>query len=145
MDASTEEELDALELDLVQDGDPFGARDGSGRVVDDVAEEQIAALTEVGPMVDDRGAESVAPGRDDTSSVLRRHRSHPEAVDDSEAILGGDIHPPLDEDLKRMTRRIADKPVPLAFAPIHISMKRCPQALILSPRRCIPSTEENCK
>jgi hypothetical protein len=106
LDASTEEELDALELDLVQDGDPFDARDGSGRVDDDVAEEQIAAFTEVGPMADDRGGASVAPGRDDTSAVLRRHRTHSEAGDysdaddDSDAILEGNIDPPLDEDLE---------------------------------------------
>ncbi len=106
LDASTEEELDALELDLVEDGDPFGARDGSGRVDDDVAEEQIAAFTEVGPMADDRGGESVAPGRDDTSGVLRRHRRQLEADDDSDvdgdsdAILEGNIDPPLDEELE---------------------------------------------
>ena len=106
LDAGTEEELDALEVDLVQDGDPFDARDGSGRVDDDVAEEQIAAFTEVGPMADDRGAESVAPGRDDTSAVLRRHRPHSEADgysdadDDSDAILEGNIDPPLDEELE---------------------------------------------
>ena len=106
LDAGTEEELDALELDLVQDGDAFGARDGSGRVDDDVAEEQIATFTEVGPMADDRGGESVAPGRDDTSAVMRRHRPHSEADDysdaddDSDAIVEGNIDPPLDEDLE---------------------------------------------
>jgi hypothetical protein len=100
LDASTEEELDALKVDLVQDGDPFGGRDGSGRVDDDVAEEQIAAFTEVGPMVDGRGGESVAPGRDDTSAVLLRHRPHLEAGDDSDAIVEGNIDPPLDEDLE---------------------------------------------
>jgi hypothetical protein len=106
LDAGTEEELDALEVDLVQDGDQFDARDGSGRVDDDVAEEQIAAFTEVGPMADDRGGVSVAPGRDDTSTVLRRHRPHSEADgysdadDDSDAILEGNIDPPLDEELE---------------------------------------------
>ena len=100
LDAGTEEELDALKLDLVQDSDPFGERDGSGRVDDDVAEEQIAAFTEVGPMADDRGGQSVAPGRDDTSAALRRHRAHSEADDDSDAILEGNIDPPLDEDLE---------------------------------------------
>ncbi len=106
LDAGTDEELDALELDLVQDGDPFDARDGPGRVDDDVAEEEIAAFTEVGPMADDRGGESVAPGRDDTSAVMKRHRPHSEANDysdaddDSDAILEGNIDPPLDEDLE---------------------------------------------
>jgi hypothetical protein len=100
LDAGTEEELDALELDLVQDDDRFGARDGSGRVDDDVAEVQIAAFTEVGPMSDDRGGESVAPGRDNTSAVLRRHRPHSEAGDDWDTILEGNIDPPLDEELE---------------------------------------------
>jgi hypothetical protein len=100
LDASTEEELDALEVDLVQDGDPFGARDGSGRVDDDVAEEQIAAFTEVGPLANDRGAESVAPGRDDTSAVLLRHHERSEVDDDSDAILDGNLDPPLDEELE---------------------------------------------
>ncbi len=106
LDAGTEEELDALQVDLSQDGDPFGERDGSGRVDDDVAEEQIAAFTEVGPMADDRGGQSVAPGRDDTSATLRRHRPHSEsgddwdADDDPDAILEGNIDPPLDEDLE---------------------------------------------
>ncbi len=98
LDASTEEELDALEVDMVQDGDPFDARDGTGRVDDDVAEEEIAAFTEVGPMADDRGAESVAPGRDDTSAVLRRHRPHSETGSDWDTIVEDSIDPPLDEE-----------------------------------------------
>ena len=100
LDASTEEELDALKVDLVQDGDPFDARDGSGRVDDDVAEEQIAAFTEVGPAALDRGGESVAPGRDDTSAGLLRHRQRSEGGGDSDAIVEGYIDPPLDEELE---------------------------------------------
>jgi hypothetical protein len=99
LDASTEEELDALQVDLVQEGDAFDARDGSGRVDDDVAEDQIAAFTEVGPMADDRGAVSVAPGRNDTSAVLRRHRPHSEAGNDWDEIVESNIDPPLDEEL----------------------------------------------
>jgi hypothetical protein len=113
LDASTEEELDALKVDLVQDGDPFGGRDGSGRVADDVAEEQIAAFTEVGPMVDNRGGESVAPGIEDTSAVLRRHHPYSEAGVASDAIVEGNIDPPLDEDLEEdapAARQTANKP-----------------------------------
>ncbi len=99
LDASTEEELDALEVDLMQDGDLSNTGDGSGRVDDDVAEEQIAGFTEVGPMADGRGAESVAPGRNDTSAMLRRHRPHSEAGDDWDAIVEGNVDPPLDEEL----------------------------------------------
>jgi len=100
LDASTEEELDALKVDLDQDGEPFNAGDGSGRVDDDLAEEQIAAFTEVGPAALERGGESVAPGRDDTSAVLLRHHQRSEAGDDSDAIVGGNIDPPLDEELE---------------------------------------------
>jgi hypothetical protein len=100
LDASTEEELDALKVDLVQEGNPFSARDGSGRVADEVAEEQIAAFTEVGPLVDDRGGQSVTPGREDTSAALRRRRPHSKAGDDSDAIVEGNIDPPLDEELE---------------------------------------------
>jgi len=97
LDAETEEELDALQVNLTQDDDPFSGRDGSGRVNDDVAEEQIAAFTEVGPMADDRGGVSVTPGREDTSRALRSH--HPQAeMDGSDAVVEGNIDEPLDED-----------------------------------------------
>jgi len=79
LEASTEEELDALQVNLNQDDDPYGGQDGSGRVSDDVAEEQIAAYTEVGPMAEDRGGISVVPGREDTSencaATIRLQRS----------------------------------------------------------------------
>jgi hypothetical protein len=52
-------------------------------------------------MVDDRGGESVAPGREDTSAALRRHRPYSEAGDDSDAIMEGNIDAPLDEDLEQ--------------------------------------------
>jgi hypothetical protein len=48
--------------------------------------------------------------------VLLQHRPHPEAGDDSDAIVEGNIDPPLDEDLERMTRSIRDRPVPEAPA-----------------------------
>jgi hypothetical protein len=97
LNAGTEEELDALKVNLMQDDDPFGSRDGSGRVVDDIAEEQIAEFTEVGPMVADRGGVSVAPGNEDTSDELRRH--HPQAeMDGYDAVVEGSIDDPLDED-----------------------------------------------
>jgi hypothetical protein len=98
LDASTEEEVDALKVNQEQD-DNFASRDGSGRVADDLAQEQIASFTEVGPMSDDRGGESVTPGREDTSATLRRHRPHPQAGDDSDAVVEGNIDPPLDEQL----------------------------------------------
>lgn len=73
LDASTDEEVDALRVDFFQEDEPADAHDGSGRVVDELAEEKVAKFTEVGPRSGDRGAESLLPGRDDTSSTLRRH------------------------------------------------------------------------
>ena len=75
LDASTEEEIDALETDLVQEDERADRRDGTVVVVDELAEERIAKLTEVGPMQGDQGVVTVDPGRDDTGSALRRH--HP--------------------------------------------------------------------
>ena len=55
LDAVTEEEIDALRVDLSQDGGESHTTDSSGRVVDDVAEEELARFTEVGPMQPDQG------------------------------------------------------------------------------------------
>jgi N utilization substance protein A len=64
--------------------------------VDDSAEEEIARFTEADPAMDDRGAVSVVPGRDDTSSVLRRH--HPNSsLADSDAVVEGNLDEPMDE------------------------------------------------
>lgn len=73
--ASTEEEIRALKVDLFQEPEKT-ARDSSGHVVDELAEAEIAKFTEVGPLTEDRGAESLTPGRDETSRRLRQHRPH---------------------------------------------------------------------
>ena len=96
LDASTEEELDALRVNLMQDDAVANARDGSGRVTDDIAEERIAKLTEVGPLQPGLGAEALAPGSDDTSAVLRRHHSNT-AIADSQAVVEGNLDQPMDE------------------------------------------------
>ena len=94
--ASTEEEVDALRINLTQDDDPPSTRDSSGRVVDDTAEERMARLTEADPMQGDIGVVSVAPGRDDTSRILRRH--HPNTtIAGSDAIVEGNLDEPMDE------------------------------------------------
>jgi transcription termination/antitermination protein NusA len=96
LDASTEEELDALQVNLLQEDERPNSRDGSGLIVDDSAEEEIARFTEADPNTDDRGAISVEPGRDDTSSVLRRH--HPNSsLADSDAVVEGNLDEPMDE------------------------------------------------
>ncbi|HEX3894401.1 MAG TPA: hypothetical protein VHW46_17625 [Terracidiphilus sp.] len=97
LDATTDEEVDALELDLFQDEPRTDTRDGSGRIVDDLAEEEIAGFTEVGPDVEDRGARSVAPSLDDTSSILRSHRPNA-AVTRSGDVLEGNLDEPRDEE-----------------------------------------------
>lgn len=97
LDATTDEELDALEIDLLQDGSRPDVGNGSGWIVDDVAEEELAGFTEVGPDLEDRGARSVAPSLDDTGTILRRHRPNVE-VSRSEDILEGNLDEPRDEE-----------------------------------------------
>ncbi len=103
LDAETEEEVDALRVNLVQDGGESHTRDSSGRAVDDTAEEEIARFTEVGPMQPDQGVVTVEPGRDDTSRVLRRH--HPDtSIARSEAVVEGNLDEPRDEEI--MDRKV---------------------------------------
>jgi hypothetical protein len=105
LDASTDEEIDALELDLTQEDERSNSRDGSGLIVDDVAEERLAEFTEVGPDLPDEGVLSVVPGRDDTSKILRKH--HPNTVGArSEAIVEGNLDEPRDEEVGE---RMADE------------------------------------
>jgi hypothetical protein len=96
LNASTEEELDALKVNLLQDGGSRSTFDGTGIVVDDIAEERIAKLTEVGPMQPDLGAASVTPGRDDTSAILRRHYANSENADEEDQAAGS-LDQPRDE------------------------------------------------
>jgi hypothetical protein len=96
LDASTDEEVDALQVNLLQDDELSSARDGSGIVIDDLAEERIAKLTETGPFEGDQGAVSVSPGDDDTSSILRKHHPYAEGAH-GDAILEGNVDGPGDE------------------------------------------------
>ena len=97
LDATTAEELDALELNQIQDADDFGDdEDGTGLINDDLARDQIEGMTEVGDELEDKGVDSVTPGRDDTSETLRRHRSNASAAD-SDAVLEGNMDEPRDE------------------------------------------------
>jgi len=94
--ASTEEEVDALKVNLLQDDEPPSTRDSSGRIVDDTAEERLARFTEADPMQGDIGVVSVEPGRDDTSRILRRR--HPNTANvRSDAIVEGNLDEPMDE------------------------------------------------
>jgi N utilization substance protein A len=74
--AQTDEEIAALEQDLNQNEDELPGRDGSGRIVDDLAAEEVAELTETGAELDTEGAESVDPGREDVSERLAESQLH---------------------------------------------------------------------
>ncbi len=91
-----DEEIDALQLNLMQDDNQPNARDGSGRIADDTAEERLAEITETGPMLDGEGADVYTPGRDDTSATLAEH--HPNTViARSEAVIEGNVDEARDE------------------------------------------------
>ncbi|WP_233581147.1 transcription termination factor NusA [Acidipila sp. EB88] len=94
--AGLDEEIDALEVNLTQEDEIPDSRDGSGRITDDTAQERLAEVTEVGPMLDDEGAESLTPGRDDTSAVIREHHPNTE-IARSEAVVEGNLDEPRDE------------------------------------------------
>jgi len=96
--ASSEEEVDALKQNLTQEGEEPSSADGTGLVTDEVAEERIAEVTEVGPALDTEGAESLVPGRDDTSAVLAEHETNPEAARD-EAVVEGNVEEVREEEL----------------------------------------------
>ncbi len=81
-DAELGEELDALEVDQT-DGEGEDQleipdqRDGSGRVVDEIARERMEELTESGREVGEVGILPQDAGQDDTSEQLRRHNPRP--------------------------------------------------------------------
>jgi len=89
-DASLAEEEEALRLDLTQEGEEPVAEDGTGILDDDVAEEQLAEITEVGDDLDTEGARSVAPGSHDTSEQLRRHEVDEDIAEPGEFHEEGD-------------------------------------------------------
>jgi len=96
--ASTEEEVDALRVNLLQDDELASTRDGSGRVVDETAEDQLARFTEADSQRGDFGGESVEPGRDDTSRILREHHRNT-SIARSDAIIEGKLDEPRDEEV----------------------------------------------
>ncbi len=98
-EASIDEEIDALQQDLTQSGEERVSEDGSGRITDDVAEERLAEVTEVGPDLDEEGAESVDPGEEDTSEILAAHEPNPEQARD-EAVVEGNIEEVKEEVLE---------------------------------------------
>ena len=98
-EASIDEEIDALKQDLTQSGEERASEDGSGRIMDDVAEERLAEITEVGPDLDEEGAESFDPGEEDTSETLAAHEPNPEQARD-EAVVEGNVEEVKEEELE---------------------------------------------
>jgi N utilization substance protein A len=95
-DAEAEEEIDALRLGLTQEDERPDTRDGSGRITDELAAERLAEVTEVGDLLDGEGAESLVPGRDDTSAVLAEHHPNME-IARAEAVVEGNLDEARDE------------------------------------------------
>jgi transcription termination/antitermination protein NusA len=86
-DAQVAEEIDALTLDQEGEQDIPDDRDGSGLISDDLARVRMEELTDSGADLDNVGAESETPGREDTSETIARHSpnydlARSEAVDD---------------------------------------------------------------
>ena len=94
--AGFDEEIDALQINLMQDDNVADARDGSGRITDDTAEERLAEITEVGPMLDGEGADVYTPGRDDTSVILAEHHPNTE-IARAETVIEGNVDEARDE------------------------------------------------
>jgi N utilization substance protein A len=97
-DAQAEEEIAALEQDLTQAGEELphsdGENDGSGPVHDELAAEAISEMTESGETLETEGAESMVPGREDTSERLAEHAS---AVDEGTGVESAETNPDGDK------------------------------------------------
>ena len=96
------------EQDLTQSEDEPEPDDSesTGVIRDDVAEERLAELTEVGPDLDEEGAEAVAPGNEDTSETLVEHETHPEPGED-DAVVGGNVEQVRDEEREQKWKQNA--------------------------------------
>jgi transcription termination/antitermination protein NusA len=95
-DAQVAEEIDALTLDQEGEREAPDTEDGSGRISDDLARVRMEELTESGPDLDDIGAISEAPGREDTSEILARHNPNYD-IARSETVDDGNVEQPSDE------------------------------------------------
>ncbi|MFP5236242.1 MAG: hypothetical protein ACLGSD_10085 [Acidobacteriota bacterium] len=105
LNASTDEEVDALRVNLMQDPRGRDTRNGTGKIVDEVAREHMAGMTEVGPELDDKGVVSAVPGRDNPSGILRRHHPNTE-IARAQDVVEGNVEEPRDE--ARMERNVDD-------------------------------------
>jgi transcription termination/antitermination protein NusA len=94
-DAQANEEIDALTLDQEGEREAPDTEDGSGRISDEIARDRMEELTESGPDLDEIGAISETPGREDTSELLARHNpdydiARSESVDDGNVEVSND-------------------------------------------------------
>jgi transcription termination/antitermination protein NusA len=100
-EASLDEEIDALTQDLTQEGEDEVSEDGSGRIVDELAEERLAEVTETGPELETEGGESLVPGRDDVSERIAEEKPHNLAhteLTDEDAVVEGNTEEIKDEE-----------------------------------------------
>jgi transcription termination/antitermination protein NusA len=101
-EASLDEEIDALTQDLTQEGEDSVSRDGSGLIDDELAEERLAEITEVGADLDTEGGESLDPGLTDVSERLVEGQPHDLThgeLADEDAVLSGNVEEVKDESL----------------------------------------------
>lgn len=104
LDASTDEEIDALEVNLNQDDDSIrNTSYGTGLIDDDLAAESVEDFTESGPDLTDKGVNSLVPGRDDTSATLRHHHPNTE-IARAQDVVEGNLDEPRDE--ARIERKV---------------------------------------
>lgn len=97
LNAQTEEEVDALRVNLTQDDDSRrNTRYGTGIISDDVAQARLAGATEVGEDLADKGVNVVVPGRESTSRVLRSRHPNP-SIARAENVVEGNLDEPRDE------------------------------------------------
>jgi transcription termination/antitermination protein NusA len=95
-EVQAEQEIDALTQDLTQAGEEPVSDDGSGLISDEMAEERLAEVTEVGPALADEGAEPVFPGREDPSQVLAEHHPNTE-IARADTVVEGNVDEPKEE------------------------------------------------
>ena len=85
---------------MTQEGEDSVSRDGSGQIFDELAEERLAEITEVGPELEAEGAESLDPGVRDVSERLVEGKPHGlihgEPIDE-DAVLEGNVEEIKDE------------------------------------------------
>jgi transcription termination/antitermination protein NusA len=100
-EASLDEEIDALTQDLTQEGEDNVSSEGSGHIADELAEERLAEITEVGPELETEGGESLEPGLQDVSERLAEDKPHGlehGKLVEEDAVLEGSVEEIKDED-----------------------------------------------